>query len=87
MAPEGLNDLVTAVGFVMQPRIYPQLRPVAERYLAARTSSAPRYFKRKRLTSLGLPGGVPGQFAFLPRNATVRRVARRARALRRMALR
>ncbi|GAA2980244.1 alpha-2,8-polysialyltransferase family protein [Streptomyces drozdowiczii] len=87
-APEGLNDLVTAVGFAMQPKIYPQLRPVAERYLAARlTDGTRRYFKRRRLTSLGLPGGVPEQFAFLPRNATVRRVARRARALRRMALR
>ncbi|MYY04108.1 polysialyltransferase family glycosyltransferase [Streptomyces sp. ATexAB-D23] len=87
VAPEGLNDLVRAVGFAMQPRIYPQLRPVAERYLAARTAAAGRYFKRRRLTSLGLPGGVPEQFAFLPRSAAVRRVARRARALRRMALR
>ncbi|TXS05850.1 hypothetical protein EAO73_07070 [Streptomyces sp. col6] len=88
VAPEGLNDLVTAVGFAMQPKIYPQLRPVAERYLAARlTDGTRRYFKRRRLTSLGLPGGVPEQFAFLPRNAAVRRVARRARALRRMALR
>ncbi|WP_330453336.1 MULTISPECIES: polysialyltransferase family glycosyltransferase [unclassified Streptomyces] len=86
--PGELNDLVTAVGFAMQPKIYPQLRPVAERYLAARlTDGTRRYFKRRRLTSLGLPGGVPEQFAFLPRNATVRRVARRARALRRMALR
>lgn len=88
VAPEGLNELVTAVGFAMQPKIYPQLRPVAERYLAARfTDATRRYFKRRRLTSLGLPGGVPEQFAFLPRNAAVRRVARRAKALRRMALR
>lgn len=88
VAPAELNDLVTAVGFAMQPKIYPELRPVAERYLAARLTAATwRYFKRRRLTSLGLPGGVPGQFAFLPRNAAVRRVARRAKALRRMALR
>ena len=40
-----------------------------------------RYFKRRRLTSLALPGGVPAQLAFIPRNATVRRIARRARAL------
>ncbi|MEU8503417.1 polysialyltransferase family glycosyltransferase [Streptomyces brevispora] len=83
-APADLNDLVAAVGFAMQPKICPGLRPVAERYLAARlTASTWRYFKRRRLTSLGLPGGVPEQFAFLPRSAAVRRVARRAKALRR----
>ncbi|WP_329614302.1 alpha-2,8-polysialyltransferase family protein [Streptomyces brevispora] len=83
-APADLNDLVAAVGFAMQPKICPALRPVAERYLAARlTASTWRYFKRRRLTSLGLPGGVPEQFAFLPRSAAVRRVARRAKALRR----
>jgi hypothetical protein len=77
--------LVRAVGFAMQPRIHPGLRPEAERYLSTRLddSTTLRYFKRRRLTSLGLPGGVPAQFAFLPRNAAVRRVVRRARSLRR----
>lgn len=79
-----VSALVAAVGFAMQPKIYPGLRPDAERYLAARlTPSTWRYFKRRRLTSLALPGAVPSQFAFLPRNATVRRVAKRARSLRR----
>lgn len=91
VAPDGLtelNELVTAVGFAMQPKIYPGLRPAAERYLAARPTAATlRYFKRRRLTSLGLPGGVPEQLAFLPRSAAVRRVARRAKALRRVARR
>ncbi|MEW1689001.1 polysialyltransferase family glycosyltransferase [Streptomyces sp. NPDC091265] len=88
VAPAELNELVTAVGFAMQPKIYPQLRQAAERYLAARpTAASARYFKRRRLTALGLPGGVPDQFAFLPRSAAVRRVARRARALRRVARR
>lgn len=88
VAPDGLNELVTAVGFAMQPKIYPGLRPAAERYLAARPAAATlRYFKRRRLTSLGLPGGVPEQLAFLPRSAAVRRVARRAKALRRVARR
>ncbi|MFD7720497.1 polysialyltransferase family glycosyltransferase [Streptomyces sp. NPDC059814] len=83
VAPDGLNDLVSAVGFAMQPKIYPGLRPVAERYLADRPAAATRrYFKRRRLTSLALPGGVPEQLAFLPRSAAVRRVARRAKALR-----
>ncbi|MFJ8617288.1 alpha-2,8-polysialyltransferase family protein [Streptomyces clavifer] len=76
--------LVRAVGYAMQPRIHPGLRPDAERYLSTRLDATTwRYFKRRRLTSLGLPGGVPAQFAFLPRNAAVRRVVRRARLLRR----
>jgi hypothetical protein len=77
-----LNDLVTAVGFSMQPQIYPSLRPAAERHLSRHFGPrTQRYFKRKRLTSLGLPGGIPERLAFLPRNATARRVVRRARAL------
>ncbi|MGW2085581.1 polysialyltransferase family glycosyltransferase [Streptomyces sp. NPDC001880] len=80
VAPAELTGLVTAVGFAMQPKIYPGLRPAAERYLAAHLdASTRRYFKRKRLTSLALPGAVPAQLAFLPRNAVVRRVARSVR--------
>ncbi|WP_431984290.1 polysialyltransferase family glycosyltransferase [Streptomyces qinglanensis] len=79
--------LVRAVGFCMQPRVLPALRPEAERYLAERLSPATRrYFTRRRLTALALPGAVPRQFAFVPRNRAVRRVARRARALKRAAL-
>ncbi|MFF1645684.1 polysialyltransferase family glycosyltransferase [Streptomyces sp. NPDC058240] len=78
--PAELTGLVTAVGFAMQPRIYPELRPAAERYLAAHLDTTTwRYFKRRRLTSLALPGAVPAQLAFLPRNAVVRRVARSVR--------
>jgi hypothetical protein len=77
-----LNDLITSVGFSMQPQIYPRLRPVAERYLSKHfVPRTRRYFKRKRLTSLGLPGGIPERLSFLPRNSTARRVVRRARAL------
>ena len=77
-----LNALVTAFGFTLQPQIHPALRPAAERYLSQHLGPRTRrYFKRKRLTSLGLPGGVPERLAFLPRNATARRMVRRARAL------
>ncbi|GAA2398351.1 polysialyltransferase family glycosyltransferase [Streptomyces coeruleofuscus] len=80
---ELLSDLVTAVGFTMQPQIYPDLRPRAERFLARHLGPRTRrYFKKRRLTSLGLPGGIPQRLAFLPRNSTARRVVRRARALR-----
>jgi hypothetical protein len=80
---ERLSDLLTALGFTMQPQIYPDLRPQAERFLARHLGPRTRrYFKKRRLTALGLPGGIPQRLAFLPRNSTARRVVRRARALR-----
>ncbi|WP_039933534.1 alpha-2,8-polysialyltransferase family protein [Streptomyces viridochromogenes] len=80
---ERLSDLVIAVGFTMQPQIYPDLRPRAERFLSRHLGARTRrYFKKRRLTALGLPGGIPQRLAFLPRNSTARRVVRRARALR-----
>ncbi|MGW2745360.1 alpha-2,8-polysialyltransferase family protein [Streptomyces sp. NPDC001450] len=85
MDVEALGALVRAVGFAMQPKILPRLREETERYLARNLNPHTlRYFKRKRLTSLALPGGVPAQLSFIPRNATVRRVARKARNLRRV---
>ncbi|MEU9111827.1 polysialyltransferase family glycosyltransferase [Streptomyces sp. NPDC048483] len=79
-----IGDLVTAVGYAMQHQIYPTLRPAAERYLAAHLDQRTwPYFKRRRLTALALPGAIPSQLAFIPRNATVRKVARRARAVQR----
>ncbi|MFI7500270.1 polysialyltransferase family glycosyltransferase [Streptomyces sp. NPDC049687] len=78
-----LTGLVSAVGFVMQPQILSGLRPAAEDYLRGQLGPrTQRYFKRKRLTSLGLPGGIPERLSFLPHNSTARRVARRAKALR-----
>jgi hypothetical protein len=79
-----LSGLIRAVGYAMQSQIYPSLRPEAERYLTTKLDAHTwRYFKRRRLTSLALPGAIPSQLAFLPRNATVRRVARKARAVQR----
>ncbi|MER6123382.1 alpha-2,8-polysialyltransferase family protein [Streptomyces sp. NPDC001795] len=84
MDVQALNELVRAVGFAMQPKIYPDLRPAAEQYLSKHLNPHTwRYFKRRRLTSLALPGAVPAQLAFIPRNATVRRMAKRARLLKR----
>ncbi|MCV2462501.1 alpha-2,8-polysialyltransferase family protein [Streptomyces sp. ICN988] len=81
---EALAALVKAVGYAMQPKILPELRPAAEEYLRGNLNARTRrYFKKRRLTSLGLPGGVPERLAFLPRNAAARRVVRRARAIRR----
>ncbi|MFI0911690.1 polysialyltransferase family glycosyltransferase [Streptomyces abikoensis] len=83
-APEDLSDLLAAVGYAMQPQIYPHLRPAAERYLSTHlTPHTWRYFKRRRLTALALPGGIPSQLAFLPRSPAVRKLARRVRAVKR----
>ncbi|MFD9567260.1 polysialyltransferase family glycosyltransferase [Streptomyces sp. NPDC059994] len=84
--PHDLAALVAAVGYAMQSEIRPDLRPAAERYLSRHlTPHTWRYFKRRRLTTLALPGAIPGQLAFIPRNATVRKLARRARAVARRA--
>ncbi|MBD0745442.1 polysialyltransferase family glycosyltransferase [Streptomyces sp. CBMA152] len=84
--PKDLAALVAAVGYAMQSEIRPDLRGTAERYLSHHlTDHTWRYFKRRRLTTLGLPGAIPSQLAFIPRNATVRKLARRARAVARRA--
>ncbi|QFQ99378.1 hypothetical protein F9278_28120 [Streptomyces phaeolivaceus] len=84
---EALTDLVSAVGFSMQPSIYPSLRPVAEGYLSRHLNGHTwRYFSRPRLTRLGLPGSAPARLAFISRNSGVRRVVRRARSLNRAIL-
>ncbi|MFJ3209947.1 polysialyltransferase family glycosyltransferase [Streptomyces flaveolus] len=81
---EPLGALVRAVGFAMQPKILTDLRPDAEEFLRGNLNTRTwRYFKKRRLTSLGLPGGIPERLAFLPQNSTARKVVRRARAIRR----
>ncbi|OCC09477.1 polysialyltransferase family glycosyltransferase [Streptomyces sp. PTY087I2] len=78
-----LDGLLAAVAFAMRPKVRPDLRPAAERYLAAHLDSHTwRYFKRRRLASLALPGVVPARLAFLRSSPALRRVVRRARALR-----
>lgn len=75
-----LEGLLHAVGFAMQPRVRPDLRPAAERYLSQHLNGHTwRYFKRRRLGSLALPGVVPSRLAFLRRSPALRRLARRVR--------
>ncbi|MFB8027091.1 MULTISPECIES: polysialyltransferase family glycosyltransferase [unclassified Streptomyces] len=79
---EALDGLLPAVAFAMQPRVRPDLRPAAERYLSERLDARTwRYFRRRRLGSLALPGVVPARLAFVRRSPALRRLARRARAL------
>ncbi|MER7719569.1 polysialyltransferase family glycosyltransferase [Streptomyces flaveolus] len=81
---ESLGALVRAVGFAKQPKILTELRPDAEEFLRGNLNARTwRYFKKRRLTALGLPGGIPERLAFLPHNSTARKVVRRARAIRR----
>ncbi|MFD3457200.1 polysialyltransferase family glycosyltransferase [Streptomyces sp. NPDC058691] len=79
-AESDLAPLLRAVAYCMQPQTYGHLRDEAVTYLASRLDAGTwRYFKRRRLTSLALPGAVPAQLAFLPNNPAVRRAARRLR--------
>lgn len=78
-AGEELAGLLSAVGFAMQAQLRPDLRPAAEHFLRTGLNDrTTRYFKRRRLTVLGLPGGVP-----VPRGRVARRVVRRGRRLKR----
>ncbi|MEU1615677.1 polysialyltransferase family glycosyltransferase [Streptomyces sp. NPDC005722] len=75
-----LAPLLRAVGYCMQHQAYPHLRDDTVRFLTDSLDTGTwRYFKRRRLASLALPGAVPSQLAFLPDNPAVRRVARRLR--------
>lgn len=86
-APPDLGSLLRAVGYCMQSTAYPHLRDEAVDYLTAALGTGSwRYFKRRRLTALALPGAVPAPLAFIPRHPAVRRVARRALAFSRAAL-
>jgi len=79
----GLRD---AVAFCMQPQVHGALRPAVEEYLSRHLDASTwPYFKRRVLAGLVLPGAVPAQLAFIPRNPAVRRIARRAKALGRTA--
>ncbi|GAA2105437.1 alpha-2,8-polysialyltransferase family protein [Microlunatus panaciterrae] len=66
--------LVNTVGYAMRPSLYPKLRDEAVRYLAAHYPDQARYFKRRRLTALQLPGALP------PRLQQTRRIGRRLRS-------
>jgi hypothetical protein len=78
---DGLTPLVRAVGYCMQAKRYDFLREDAVAYLETHLGGSQRYFKRRRLTSLRLPGGSPVRAEALRRNPAVRRAVRRLRAL------
>lgn len=58
-ASASLRALISAVGYVMQPELLGGHRSVAEAFLAAYYVEQQQYFRRRRLTRLGLPGALP----------------------------
>jgi hypothetical protein len=86
--PADLARLVKAVAFCAQPQVHPGLRGETERFLAAHPEErVRRWFPRRLLASLALPGGLPAGLGPVVRSPAVRRAARRARALGRRARR
>jgi Alpha-2,8-polysialyltransferase (POLYST) len=71
-----INALVVAVGYTMQPLRLADRRSEAVAFLADHYQSHARYFKRRRLTQLGLPGGPPP-----PQSKPKRTIRRRGRRL------
>ncbi|GGR53994.1 MULTISPECIES: alpha-2,8-polysialyltransferase family protein [Streptomyces] len=80
---EELGPLVRTVGYCMQSRKHPDLREEAAAWLAAHLAGHQRYFKKRRLTSLRLPGGSPVRAEALRRHPAVRKAVRQIRARRR----
>ncbi|MEV1049173.1 polysialyltransferase family glycosyltransferase [Streptomyces sp. NPDC049916] len=75
-APDTLAPLVRTVGYCMQAKLNPDLRPEAEAWLRDRLDpTTQHYFKRRRLQSLTLPGGGPRGAA-----VRLRRTVRRTRS-------
>jgi hypothetical protein len=76
------NPLIVAVGYAMQPDRLASRRGEAEIFLAEHYETQSQYFKRRRLTTLGLPGSLPLQRRSKPTlTRRLRRLVRRARAL------
>ncbi|EMY33767.1 hypothetical protein D477_013190 [Arthrobacter crystallopoietes BAB-32] len=81
-----LQQLVEAVSYCMQPDTLALARPAARAFLAgAQDTGDMRYFKRRRLTKLELPGALPAGKVLRPlgrvRRAGARRVKRVLTAL------
>jgi hypothetical protein len=71
-----LQDLVDSVAYCMQSGRLPDLRSTAESFLQDHGDRFPRYFKRRRLTALGLPGQATAA-SWRRQAGRVRRRARR----------
>ena len=78
-AARRLQPLVEAVSYCMQSDTLAAVRPSAETYLdSIQDGPQMRYFKRRRLTKLQLPGGLPPAVASQRPLAKVEQIGRRA---------
>lgn len=78
-----LSALVGAVGYAMQPELLAPERPAAAAFLARHYPDHARYFKRRRLTRLDLPGRLPAGTPLRRIRRVAHRLVRRPAALRR----
>ncbi|MFI0189141.1 polysialyltransferase family glycosyltransferase [Streptomyces sp. NPDC017082] len=78
-----LGPLVRTVGYCMQSRKHPELREEAAAWLTVHLAEYPQYFKKRRLTSLRLPGAAPVRAEALRRHPVVRKAVKQIRARRR----
>lgn len=61
-----LAELVVAVSYAMQPKTLRRRRAEARYFLEVHYTDNVRYFKRRRLTSLDLPGALPARAKAAP---------------------
>lgn len=78
--PLDLDALVAAVGYTMQAERYPDRRAAAAAFLSAHPEARSRYVKRRRLTRLQLPGGMPPRVRRRSLRRRLRRILHRTRA-------
>lgn len=75
-----VQHLVDAVAYCMQPETLETEQGAAAEFLTTVSDeNRTRYFKRRRLTALDLPGRLPPRVVQLPPATRVRRLARRLR--------
>lgn len=72
-----LQELVRTVSYCMRAQQYPHLRNEAITFLRIHGSSHSRYFKRRRLTKLDLPGRLPERTTAQSTVSIARRLTRR----------
>ncbi len=77
-----LNDLVVAVAYAMQPERLAARRSEASAFLADHYESHSGYFRRLRLSRLGLPGSLPARPSPPKPTSFGRRLRRRVRRAR-----
>jgi hypothetical protein len=59
--PDNLDALILTVGYAMQPQRLAARRSEAEAFLVEHYETRAHYFKRRRLSTLGLPGRLPAR--------------------------